>query len=62
MSNPFATQRDKFKHTVPAEALFFASNGRRSIRLEAESIGLEFTDGQFIGSGKSLSGDLINVT
>jgi hypothetical protein len=62
MSNPFATQRDKFNHTVPAEALFFSYTTRRCIRVEAETIGLEFTDGQYIGSGKSLSRDLINVT
>lgn len=52
MSNPFATQRDNYTHTVGAEVLLFNTNNRRALRLEAESIGLEFTDNVYIGSGE----------
>jgi len=50
MANPFATQRDKYKHTVPGEALFFSHGTHRALRLEAESIGVEFADSTWLGS------------
>ena len=53
MSDPFATQRNKYKHTVSASALLFNYNDHRALRVEALSIGLEFTDNAYIGSGES---------
>jgi len=53
MSDPFATQRNKYKHTVSASALLFNYDGHRALRVEAESVGLEFTDNAYIGSGES---------
>ena len=52
MTDPFEIQRAKYKFTVPAEALFFSYNNRKATRVSAGTIGLEFIDGQYIGSGK----------
>jgi len=49
MADPFADQRGRYNHTVSATALLFSLHGF-AIRLECATIGLEFTDGLYIGS------------
>lgn len=49
MSNPFGDQRTKYDYTVPAEALLVNFNNHKGLRVEAPTIGLEFSDGQYLG-------------
>ena len=53
MSDPFTTASSDFNDTcVGAEALFFVDKyGTKSLRLEAQDLALEFTDGLYIGTG-----------
>ena len=53
MSDPFTTASSDFDDTcVGAEALFFVDKyGTKSLRLEAQDLALEFTDGLYIGTG-----------
>ncbi|KAG6374202.1 hypothetical protein JVT61DRAFT_4856 [Boletus reticuloceps] len=53
MTDPFALEKKSYKHEVQAEAQFYTTDhgSRPSIRLILPSIGLEFSDGHFIGPG-----------
>ncbi|KAF9461780.1 hypothetical protein BDZ94DRAFT_794451 [Collybia nuda] len=50
MSDPFIALRNSYPHMVTAEALFFHYGTHYAIRVEAPTIGLEFTDHAYIGS------------
>ncbi|KAF9461783.1 hypothetical protein BDZ94DRAFT_794608 [Collybia nuda] len=50
MSDPFIDLRQHYPHMVTAEALFFHSGIHSALRVEAPTIGLEFTDHAYIGS------------
>jgi hypothetical protein len=51
MSNPFNWTFDK---VASAHALFFNNDhNQRALRLECPDLALEFTDGAYIGRGKS---------
>ncbi|KAF8438347.1 hypothetical protein L210DRAFT_236564 [Boletus edulis BED1] len=51
MTDPFALEKNSYKHEVQAESQFYTTDrgSRPSIRLILPSIGLEFSDGHFIG-------------
>ena len=53
MSDPFTTASSDFDNTsVSAEALFFVDKYKnKHLRLEAQDLALEFTDGGYIGTG-----------
>jgi hypothetical protein len=49
----FATLEAKYDKLVPAEALFFKNGHNKALRVEAQTLGKEFTDGAYIGKGAS---------
>lgn len=53
MADPVATARSTFLHSAPAEALFFHMGNHHATRVDCPTLGLEFTDNAWLGSGTS---------
>ena len=54
MADEFEVLKLKYNNMVPAQALFFHLRGHYALRVEAPTIGKEFTDNAYIGSGRTL--------
>ena len=47
----YATYENRYKHSTPAEALFFHSEKVKGLRVLLPDKGIEFTDDSYIGTG-----------
>jgi hypothetical protein len=49
----FSNLEEKYDKSAGAEALFFANEHNKALRVEAHTLHVEFTDGLYIGRGAS---------